>query len=58
MLSLINGYDHIQRSLLFLVAGKSKTFDFESRNFFSFAFQLTLQKAQYDETGKKVKSFL
>ena len=51
VLSLINRYDHLQRSLCFLVVGNVKTFDFESCSLFSFAFQLTKQE-------RKAKPFL
>ena len=53
-----NGYDHIQRSLRFLVAFNVKTFDFESCSLFSFAFQLTLRNPNMTKQKRKAKSFL
>ena len=53
VLSLINRYDHLQRSLCFLVVGNVKTFDFESCSLFSFAFQLTLQNPNIAKLRKE-----
>ena len=58
VLSLINRYDHLQRSLCFFVVGNVKTFDFESCSLFSFAFQLTLQNPNIAKQERKSKSFL